>query len=366
MKKVFALTMIVLIGLSLTDCTDRDEPVFNEPDSYAEFENVSYTGQTQRLGQLVELATYAKSANTSGIRLDENRLLAMYQNRPSEAGWVNSYDSTKQIKNKTFSLERENFEQLIQDIALASKSDQSGKPGTAGVRLSNDGSKSYLLNAKGAEIAQLLEKGLMGAFIYYQICNVYTGNEKMNVDNEEVVDGQGTKMQHHWDEAFGYYGVPEDFPSNKDGIVFWGKYSNSRDPLFNTNQMMMDAYISGRHAIDFNRYTERDEARNAVREGLELITATTAIHYINSALNNPTDTAIRCHALSEAYAFIYSIKFSPDRKFELDEIDELLVSVGGDARITQPNFYEIKDADLELVRQAIVDRYAITVDPTTI
>lgn len=366
MKKNLALAIVVTLGVALTNCTDRDEPVFNTPSSYSEFENVSFSGQTQRLSQLVELSTYVKSANTAGIRLDPDRLLAMYENRSSEAGWVNTYDSAKQIKNKTFEVEKESFEQLLKSVASTSQSDQSGKPGTAGVRLSNDGAKSYLLNAQGAELAQLIEKGLMGAFIYYQVCSVYTGNDKMSVENTQVVEGRGTTMQHHWDEAFGYFGVPEDFPKSKDGIVFWGKYSNSRDPLFGTNQNLMDAYIKGRHSINFNKYTERDEARIEVRKQLELITATTAIHYINSALENASDTAIRCHALSEAYAFVYAMKFSPDRTLSLDEIDAVLTQIGGDERITQVNFYETKDAELEAVRELIVNRFSISVDASSI
>jgi len=60
----------------------------------------------------------------------------------------------------------------------------------------------------------------MGACLYYQATSVYMGASKMDVDNETIVPGEGTAMQHHWDEAFGYFSVPKDFPLNKSGLFF--------------------------------------------------------------------------------------------------------------------------------------------------
>ena len=73
------------------------------------------------------------------------------------------------------------------------------------------------MDANGIEYTQLIEKGLMGAVFYYQITNVYLGDGKMDVDNADQVDPDNgkyyTTMEHHWDEAFGYFSDAVDFPT---------------------------------------------------------------------------------------------------------------------------------------------------------
>ena len=57
-----------------------------------------------------------------------------------------------------------------------------------------------------------------------------------------VEEGKGTDMQHHWDEAFGYFGVPTDFPTNTEGLVGLGKYCNKVDAQLGCNKIIMDAF----------------------------------------------------------------------------------------------------------------------------
>ena len=106
-----------------------------------------------------------------------------------------------------------------------------------------------MIGGDGLDHAQLIEKGLMGACLYYQATSVYFGDDRMNVDNEMVEVGEGTEMEHHWDEAFGYFGVPKDFPTSTDGLFFWGSYSNQRNGILESNQKLMDAFLKGRAAI---------------------------------------------------------------------------------------------------------------------
>jgi len=56
----------------------------------------------------------------------------------------------------------------------------------------------------------------MGAVFYYNIAEVYTRPGKIgaSVDNIIVTPEEGTDMEHHWDEAFGYFGAPIDFSSS--------------------------------------------------------------------------------------------------------------------------------------------------------
>ncbi|MEZ5022552.1 MAG: DUF4856 domain-containing protein [Chitinophagales bacterium] len=58
-----------------------------------------------------------------------------------------------------------------------------------------------------------------------------------NVDNTTIEEGDNyTAMEHHWDEAFGYLGVPVDFksnwPSDRNGrSQIWGSYIRGRDAM---------------------------------------------------------------------------------------------------------------------------------------
>ncbi len=347
MKTLFQYSALCLaLTLTLVSCSEEKDDTYPIPETY-NFENVDYSGQTQRLAMLLEMKSYLGSANTSGVALDAGRLKAMYANEAANAGWQGNYEESKQLKNKTFEFYQETFEELMDAIALASTSTVAGSEGQAGVVASQDGAKQYLLNDKGVEYAQLIEKGLMGACFFYQGNAVYLGEEKMNVDNSEVEPGKGTAMEHHWDEAFGYYGVPRSFPADKDGVVFWGSYSDRRDELLGTNQKMMDAFLKGRAAISNDDLTARDEAIGEVRKNWELISGTTAIHYLNSALNNFDDIALRAHALSEAVAFTFALQFNPERSMSINEVNQVLALIGGSDDFFAMNLYQAERSKLE-------------------
>ena len=266
-----------LLGIALTAtfiftaCDDENTEAANGLDyeipSTYNFENVSYTGQTQRLDMLEELTAYMKTANEGAV-LDAQQMLDMYANENSafENSSLNQADS-KELENKTVEGDISRFQTFIRDFAAATVAANGGvgRNGTPGVVISNDGSAQYFFDENGFEHIQLIEKGLMGACFYFQANSIYLSPSKMDVDNEEIVEGNGTEMEHHWDEAFGYLGVPTDFPNNIDGIRFWGKYSNGRDPLLETNEALMNAFIKGRASISNKDLDTRDEQIEIIR-----------------------------------------------------------------------------------------------------
>ncbi len=73
----------------------------------------------------------------------------------------------------------------------------------------------------------------MGAVFFYQATNVYFGSGKMDVDNTTAEDPAAgkyyTEMEHHFDEAFGYFGAPTDFLTNTNNLRFWAKYCDKRN-----------------------------------------------------------------------------------------------------------------------------------------
>jgi hypothetical protein len=351
--------LLSLGAFFLTGCEDDDanQPALDIPETY-DFTNVSYDGQTQRLNQMIEMTTYKKTANTSGVSLDANRLLAMYANAEG-ANFGGSYNDDKQLRNKTLSAVQADFDSYFESIALASQSDLPAAEGVAGVAVSADGTKQYLLNDKGVELTQIIEKGLMGACFYYQATAVYLGEERMNADNETVIPGEGTEMEHHWDEAFGYLGVQRAFPVVTDGAAFWGKYCNDRNALLNTNQELMDALLKGRAAISANRLDIRDEAITEARAAWEKVVAGTAIHYVNSTIENYDDFALRAHAISEAVAFVYSLKFNPEKTLDNSALDNILVQLGGSSDFLEMDFYAVTVDELLAVRSELATAFAM-------
>jgi hypothetical protein len=234
-----------------------------------------------------------------------------------------------------------------------------GVDGTAGVVTSNDGAKNYLLNDKGVELGQVIEKSLMGALLYYQSSGVYFEPGKIDTDNETVTTGKGTSMEHAFDEAFGYFGVPTDFPTNTDNVVFWGNYCNGRNDVLGSNKKIMDGFLKGRAAISAKDIVARDEAIETVRDEWELVVAGTAIHYINSGLDDFGDIACQTQGLSEAIGFIYSLQFSPTKSITNAQIEELLTLVGGSASILDSELYNVTEANLNAAKDKLADWYGV-------
>jgi hypothetical protein len=358
LSNIKLLAVLMLFVLTIAACTtDEQEPeTYTIPTTY-NFENVSYGGQSQRLAMLSEMTTYMKTANTAGNTVSADKLKAMFENDATNAGFVQTY--SKQLKNKTFEAQQTVFEGLFDDFEAASQSMLSGSNGQAGVVVSLNGLKAYLMNGNGLEYTQAIEKGLMGACLYYQSTSIYLGSDKMNVDNTTVTAGEGTEMEHHWDEAFGYLAVPIDFPTNTDGLAFWGKYSNGRDAILGTNAGIMDNFLKGRAAISNDDLTARDEAIIEIQANWELVSVGTAIHYLNNAISDFNDDALRNHSLSEVAAFVYSLQFNVNKKVTIANVNDLLVQVGGDSNFADMNFYNVTEASLQAAKDQLAVYYGL-------
>lgn len=296
---------------------------------------VSYSGQSDRLNQLEEMTTYMK-AGTS-ITLNTEILTDMFENTDDNAAGNFSFSSTKQLKNKCFEADVALFEGYLTALATASEdNDEEASSGQAGTLTT--GTSTYLFAANGMEYAQIIEKGLMGAVFLNQANNVYFGSGKMDVDNSVAVSaGEGkyyTEMEHHWDEAFGYFGAPKDFPTNTDGLRFWAKYCDKQNDKLGSNAVIMNAFLKGRAIIsqDFD-LSMRDAQIQIIRKEWERVSASQAVTYLEGARDNfGTDNAKFLHELSEAYAFILNLKYVPleTRVINFSEIEGLLDTIGDD------------------------------------
>ena len=179
----------------------------------------------------------------------------------------------------------------------------------------------------------MFEKGIMGGVFFYQIVNNYLTDSKIGngVDNITVDTAKNyTAMEHHWDEAFGYFGAPTDFSNNYQGTSspqYWAKYCNSADAVINTNDLMMFAYRQGRAAIIANQHDVKLISADAVNEHFGEIIAATAIHYANSA-KATTNDGDRLHVLTGCYAFTRALRYAhqDNREMTPAEVDALLSS----------------------------------------
>ena len=352
------LAVACLAALSLTACNDDDDGgsevvAYEVPTSYDGFANVSYTGQQARLAMLGEMKALMRAA--TGEPVDSARLSAMYANAEG-AGFSREYP--KQLRDKTLAAVADDYEAYFGELAAASLANgQVAAPGQAGVATSLDGEKAYLLDAAGVEWAQVIEKGLMGATLYYQAVGVYLAEEKMSADNEVVEPGEGTAMEHHFDEAFGYLGVPIGFPTDTEGAIFWGDYAVDRDADIDAVSRLGDAFLRGRAAIGAEAYDDRDAAIADIREAWEEVVASTAIHYLNGALEEADDPARRLHSLSEAVAFLYGLPFSPTTQLSRAEVAALLDTLAGASAFEDMDLYATTDEDIESVRAEVARVY---------
>ena len=314
---------------------------------------VNYSGQTERLNQLREMVVLMKSA-TSAIVYPED-LKAMFANTGGNGNGNFSFTSTKQLKDKCFALDQALFETWMDKLALASTSFGSqATDGQAGVLTS--GTSTYLFDENGKEYLQFIEKGLMGAVFMHQSLNIYFSSSKMDVDNATAVDAANglyyTAMEHHFDEAFGYFGVGIDFPTTIPND-FWGKYCNNQNATLNSNADMMSNFRKGRAAITNNYLTDRDKAITAISKEWEEISAFQAKKYLQDAIGFfGNDDAKYLHALSEAYAFSWNLRYAPEatRRFTPTSHTSLM-------NLYKSNFWEMTVADLNAIIAELDAKY---------
>jgi hypothetical protein len=353
------LTSSLLLAVVFFSCDNDDngKPSLQVPDTYEFTRNgqssVFYGGQTDRLNQTSEIKAYFQKGDKKEITLQAETLLAMYENAGGDGEGNFSFTSDRQLRDKTFPADVAFFEDLFVDAENASAAGLDAANGTAGFMTRKNGS-TMLVDANGHEYTQTFEKGIMGSVFLYQIFNVYMTDARVGDDVENTqLDGSNnyTPMEHHWDEAFGYWGVPVDFPANKENLRFFANYSNGRDPLIGSNKMLMDAFLTGRAAIVAKNYPVKNEQREIIYQGFELVAASTAIHYLNTAKEllgeGPASLGEAFHALSEGYMFIRALRISPRKRISDATINEILETHIG------KNFWDLPETDLSGLNQAI-------------
>jgi len=364
------------ISFELTDAADRkttanttvrvDPLLSSSPNTYA-FDRdgnstVSYSGQNERLDMVKTIKTYLVQGDNKEITISAAALNDAYANTGGTGNGFFDFSSTKQLKNKTFAPDLDNnfMEDLFAGAEAVSQSGINASNGVAGFIEREISGKTIMIDANGREFTQSIEKGLMGTVMYNQIYNTYFSDDRTGdqVENTTLREGTNyTDLEHHWDEAFGYFNPPLDFSSGwpearEDEVRFWSDYSNVVDPLIQSNSEIMDAFLKGRTAIVNNDLDGKNTQRAILFEKLELVAAATSIHYINQSLGYINEGKIgeAFHTLSEAWAFVNALVYNPNRRISLDQIENIKENDFG----SDGNFWNVTAADLNRAKTTLV------------
>lgn len=355
------LSTLLMTALTITSCSNDDNseqtPNYTVPATYT-FERsssttVDFSGQSSRLLMLEEMGNNIKTAATNGTVASQSVLTNMYSNTNNAFETTALNTSGKQLKDKTaaskdyFQLflgggtttEKISVQAFFETQLTLANTASLGTAASSGVAGSYlDGTSKRLFAANGLEPQQVLLKGMMGACFMDQIVNNYLsknkldeGTNKINNTNKVLEDSKTyTTMEHTWDEAYGYiYGV--------DGTKFWSSYIDqvNADTDFNTVKADINlAFRTGRAAIVANDYATRDAQIDIIKAKLAIVPAVRAVFYLQEGKGKlTTDKGAKAfHALSEAYGFIISLRYTnkpgTDKPyFTKAEVDAILANM---------------------------------------
>lgn len=394
----YFLGALVFSLSTLTSCSSDDDSgtpstiTYVVPAAYSFERNgsstVDFSGQTARLQMLDEMGAKFTTAASNGTALVASDLSDMYSNQNSRFSSAELNNSGKDIKSKTaassdyFSnflgggstIEKMAVQAFFESQFQIGAEASSGNAASAGVAGSYlDGSKTRLFAANGLEPQQILLKGMMGAMMLDQISNNYLSTLKLdggsnvleNTNKVLSVDGNFTTMEHYWDEAYGYVYGADEASSKK----FWSSYIDqvSADADFSTTANDINlAFRKGRAAIVANDYNTRNQQISIIQSKLALVSAVRAVHYLQEGKGKLVEDngAKAFHALSEAYGFIMSLRYSREPGtdnpyFSKSEIDTMLATL-----ISGPNgLWDIDNLSpkLDAISAQIATKFGFTV-----
>lgn len=389
--------------LFLASCDDDDDPIVEEGPLVYSFERngastVAFGGQTTRILMGEEIGDRLLDNSAT-----EAELMNMFRNAgpndedvaPFTEASLNGSDKSVRGKiaasrdyfftNATGSAAvRADFEGFLsnQVAEVFPTWNQVAAPGQAGQIA--DGSSVRYVSGEGLEYNQAFVKSLIGALMLDQAVNNYLSTSVLDeadnrANNDAGITANGeayTTMEHKWDESFGYvFGKTADItaPLADLGTAddFLNKYLGrvDVDPDYaGIAQATYDAYVRGRRAIVAGDYTERDRQADIIKENLSRVIAVRSVYYLVQAADalerEPVEFGTAFHDLSEAYGFIYSLRFTRDlsagqpfysRAETLDLLDRMFGN--GDN-----GFWTVEPATLRTLAQEIAARTGLNVD----
>lgn len=250
---------------------------------------------------------------------------------------------------------RTKIESDFEAIAAASEFlDSTASQGEAG-KLGN-----YLVDEKGIEIAQIIQKSLIGALQLDYIGNVLL-DEGLDADNTKLVDGKNyTQLEHNWDIAYGLLTLNPVYlkgsTDDKRGTTEFGAGSYLWEYNKANYAKIYPSFLKGRTAIVNNDEVEIKGQATFIRTEFEKAIAGAALGYLGkwkSADPTAAGDPARAHAIGEGLGFIYSLRFAEihggDAAFSDGIISDLIDSPNG--------FWDLDAAKINAAEEAIREKF---------
>jgi hypothetical protein len=223
--------------------------------------------------------------------------------------------------------------------------------GTSGVAV--NGTSKYLVDEKGIEYGQLIQKALIGAVMFDQISNIYLGDDKQyEANNTSLVTGKNyTTIEHYWDEAYGYLSKNAVYPDPvKSNERFLGAYARQ----YKDSTAIFLAFLKGRAGATNKDKAMMDQQRVQIQSMLENVIAALTISYLNKTKTSATSPAAAMHAMSEGLGFLYSLRYAKNAKIAAAKSDELMnMLMSGKA------YYDVTNTKIDAVRDQIAITFGI-------
>lgn len=322
---------------------------YNIPATY-NFYNVNDTAQLVLLAMADQLTARINLANTTGTTVSAQVLTDMFNNR-------NGYFNDSTLKLNASGVKLANYCAPSAQTDLLNYFDSIGTYSQSATAVT----AGYLLSPNGVYYSEVIQKTLISGILTYTIDTYLADSIGDNIDNINIIPGYGTLMEHVWDEAFGLFGVPIDFPADTQHLRYLGYYSNLVDSGLQSNATLMTAFITGRAAITSNDMGTKQAQATQVVTTLEQLEAASLIHELNAAdkyVQGGNQAAANA-ALSAALGFMRGLGYdnSPSRIITGAQLTQLVTLFG------TGNLYA--GVNTEAIRQALAGIYGFTASQLT-
>ena len=183
-----------------------------------------------------------------------------------------------------------------------------------------------------------------------------------------------TKMEHYWDEGFGYLqGLDSQYSSglgdhttgrDTANLNYYLNKVNNQANEEGISERIYQAFTIGRAAIVAKDYDERDRQAAIISTELSKVIGYKAQSYLRDGAEDIEngDWADALHALSEAYGFILGLQFTKNTAgnpfMSNQEVSELLESLSsGDG-----GFWERTPSELNLMADQIREKTGLSIE----
>lgn len=313
MKKGILILTAITCSVSMVSCDkDDDAPSYTVPDAY-NFTNVEFAEATASINMWQGFQFYLGRSASRQLSQDTVNYLWNNTNNGFTTEFITNLPNTAaQLNASGFKLSTQTADPAVikamaDSMVVVSQfyntAGSEGKPGKQGSRL---------FNFSGFEYNQGVAKGMMGALVLSKV-NAHL-DAAVKADNNTVTPGKGTAMEHEWDMAFGYVGIPTDYDTSKSYAgtdpkrpLAIGGYFGERGRYIKAGGIVYEAFRKGRAAIAAKDYNGRDAAIATIREYLEKTLAAACYYYVTHP-QAITDKPAQLHELSEGRGFIIALK----------------------------------------------------------